>query len=144
MNTDNYDSKKATALERATRQMRADRAARKKAKQDKMSTIKARKRGSTQRKRKAPGSPPRDAGTQRFTARQKKLLKKWEAKDPSATSIISRIHAVKKSFSSPLQRTTTDLKDNPPATPTTLQKFASTPCTTARSRSFTRYPKAIE
>ena len=89
--------------------MRADRAARKKAKQDKMSTIKARKRGSTQRKRKATGSPPRDAGTQRFTARQKKLLKKWEAKDPSATSIISRIHAVKKSFSSPLQRTITDL-----------------------------------
>ena len=82
-----------------------------------MSTIKARKRGSTQRKRKATGSPPRDAGTQRFTARQKKLLKKWEAKDPSATSIISRIHAVKKSFSSPLQRTITDLKDNPPATP---------------------------
>ena len=58
MNTDNHDSKKATALERATRQMRADRAARKKAKQDKMSTIKARKRGSTQRKRKATGSPP--------------------------------------------------------------------------------------
>ena len=75
MNTNIHDSKKATALERATRQMRADRAARKKAKQDKMSTIKARKRGSTQRKRKATGSPPRDAGTQRFTAKQKKLLR---------------------------------------------------------------------